>query len=207
MSPTSPAARGLIPTYAGNTLANQIIFSHERAHPHVCGEHWHTSSLKHTSPGSSPRMRGTPRIFFANPCSMGLIPTYAGNTFRPRWFCAVRRAHPHVCGEHPLCQLASSESRGSSPRMRGTPQMFGDEIPQNGLIPTYAGNTGGARSAGLWSRAHPHVCGEHAGVLAPAGLYSGSSPRMRGTPQVLGGDTQPGGLIPTYAGNTYLRAH
>ena len=30
---------GLIPTYAGNTLTHKLVFLHERAHPHVCGEH------------------------------------------------------------------------------------------------------------------------------------------------------------------------
>ena len=34
---------------------------------------------------------------------------------------------------------------GSSPRMRGTPEGEGQEDDVEGLIPTYAGNTEGAR--------------------------------------------------------------
>ena len=50
---------GLIPTYAGNTLATsdspQVVW----AHPHVCGEHARRCSLRPNRRGSSPRMRGT----------------------------------------------------------------------------------------------------------------------------------------------------
>ena len=54
-----------------------------------------------------------------------------------------------------------------------------------GLIPTYAGNTvWGLRRCEV-SRAHPHVCGEHASVTLGIGNGTGSSPRMRGTRQVL----------------------
>ena len=75
--------------------------------------------------------------------------------------------------------------------------------PISGLIPTYAGNTNiGVQNLNhCW--AHPHVCGEHALLLAVAGAAKGSSPRMRGT---LGGcarDYRRAGLIPTYAGNTW----
>ena len=86
--------------------------------------------------------------------------------------------------------------------MRGTPQVYAMLKRGLGLIPTYAGNTRTPRLVGRFSRAHPHVCGEHGSFKAVLSGYEGSSPRMRGT---LIGEFPVGdkfGLIPTYAGNT-----
>ena len=54
------AERGIIPAYAGNTIA--VIFSkiEVRDHPRVCGEHASNVSDSSRNLGSSPRMRGTP---------------------------------------------------------------------------------------------------------------------------------------------------
>ena len=49
---------------------------------------------------------------------------------------------------------------------------------------------------------HPRVCGEHS-RRGSAGLsFGGSSPRMRGTRQLVGWRTPESGIIPAYAGNT-----
>ena len=53
------AGNGLIPTYAGNTAGLPGPCQHQRAHPHVCGEHYSLSRRRNTASGSSPRMRGT----------------------------------------------------------------------------------------------------------------------------------------------------
>ena len=75
----------------------------------------------------------------------------------------------------------SVETRGSSPRMRGTHHESLGVAHSTGLIPTYAGNTR-YRRLGRWSRrAHPHVCGEHYLIGVINFYYQGSSPRMRGT--------------------------
>ena len=135
------AVHGLIPTYAGNTICCGLSSSGLRAHPHVCGEH--ASILEEPTLwwGSSPRMRGTRTHVPRRTQLPGLIPTYAGNT-APAWrLIALRRAHPHVCGEHGTATEYSSPTKGSSPRMRGT-QYFGVAGSVDlGLIPTYAGNT------------------------------------------------------------------
>ena len=52
--------KGIIPAYAGNTIEYKV----EGA----------------TSPGSSPRMRGTPADRLRIPPPYGIIPAYAGNT-------------------------------------------------------------------------------------------------------------------------------
>ena len=91
---------GLIPTYAGNTKHRTVRTDPRRAHPHVCGEHrdWHSASPR--AGGSSPRMRGTPDFSFSWLRTLGLIPTYAGNTPSTHPRLKQAWAHPHVCGEH-----------------------------------------------------------------------------------------------------------
>ena len=138
----SHATSGLIPTYAGNTI-------------------WRAGRVQKLS-GSSPRMRGTPARSVARLLWRGLIPTYAGNTPKPPARRAHYRAHPHVCGEHLNLRKPGVHIRGSSPRMRGTPEHHHDRQSSQGLIPTYAGNTWLGPYENRIFGAHPHVCGEHA---------------------------------------------
>ena len=49
---------------------------------------------------------------------------------------------------------------------------------------------------------HPHVCGEHVTSLSQRRSGSGSSPRMWGTPNPMGGVVSSTRFIPTYVGNT-----
>ena len=72
--------KGLIPTYAGNTAWSLRCGLPARAHPHVCGEHQTPQTLSIPPKGSSPRMRGTQVPGQTVAYSLGLIPTYAGNT-------------------------------------------------------------------------------------------------------------------------------
>ena len=175
---------GLIPTYAGNTGHYTVRGGVHGAHPHVCGEHTGEVRLSFAHLGSSPRMRGTPRIRHATDGFAGLIPTYAGNT--------------HYSTETP------DTRGGSSPRMRGTHVCVNLTLELHGLIPTYAGNTHSPAPDGGLEGAHPHVCGEHCDPIGPAPSPEGSSPRMRGTPANGCGVVGFSGLIPTYAGNTKI---
>ena len=95
---------------------------------------------------------------------------------------------------------------GSSPRMRGTQQLESAARPQEGLIPTYAGNTCFQGVASRYDGAHPHVCGEHGIHRCARNPHKGSSPRMRGTLQFVQVYVDGAGLIPTYAGNTTLQS-
>ena len=131
-------------------------------------------------------MRGTPNILQQGLPFPGLIPTYAGNTFRPPGFAGL--------------------VWGSSPRMRGTPSAQRSATFGPGLIPTYAGNTVSAASVSGFRWAHPHVCGEHEHHSRSSSASPGSSPRMRGTHYRKGNSYDNHGLIPTYAGNTHQMA-
>ena len=193
---------GLIPTYAGNTLAIHPARTLWRAHPHVCGEHSTGDLDALKAVGSSPRMRGTPGGSACGYVAVGLIPTYAGNTRRYRSFNTRSWAHPHVCGEHVFSIPTVRETTGSSPRMRGTRRKPSTPNPTQGLIPTYAGNTGLKVTVQLDIGAHPHVCGEHSLHFVYVLCQLGSSPRMRGTRLGRVHPIHDAGLIPTYAGNT-----
>ena len=192
----------IIPAYAGNTPQSSDAIRPPRDHPRVCGEHAVRIVHYRCGQGSSPRMRGTPLAVWLSSSLLGIIPAYAGNTLACATSSDISRDHPRVCGEHPWHCLNHVGSRGSSPRMRGTPLVHGLPLSCLGIIPAYAGNTRAMkpRSYSLWD--HPRVCGEH--VLIDSAPYgrAGSSPRMRGTLVIAWCDVLVPGIIPAYAGNT-----
>ena len=132
---------GIIPAYAGNTRCFCRLRLMHWDHPRVCGEHCSPPTRAHPSRGSSPRMRGTHADIFDVGFQHGIIPAYAGNTMAYR---RLRRApwdHPRVCGEHINCSNFGRLFSGSSPRMRGTPDIRLLKPGDVGIIPAYAGNT------------------------------------------------------------------
>ena len=193
---------GIIPAYAGNTAVKPVKDSANRDHPRVCGEHYSWLAIVRAKTGSSPRMRGTPPDRKRIPPAHGIIPAYAGNTVRAVRICSWCRDHPRVCGEHPYYRSAGVNSWGSSPRMRGTPSLPSDSSPSFGIIPAYAGNTIPTSSCVSPAWDHPRVCGEHSIHSSFFLTWSGSSPRMRGTPWRRTSLHIASRIIPAYAGNT-----
>ena len=184
-SQTQCAARpsGIIPAYAGNTVTIMKNPSKTWDHPRVCGEHLTGNPYLLMVQGSSPRMRGTLGFSVTNTNDAGIIPAYAGNTVRACSLRLVMWDHPRVCGEHPRDTAPRVQTRGSSPRMRGTLRPQGRDAACPGIIPAYAGNT--------------------SPVPQSNSSASGSSPRMRGTLHSRNFITQLTGIIPAYAGNTF----
>ena len=152
---------GIIPAYAGNTLAVFCFRACRRDHPRVCGEHTSRGLRGLRRQGSSPRMRGTPFVKHVFIGIVGIIPAYAGNTALSFGTDGVTGDHPRVCGEHSLRAAANPSLTGSSPRMRGTPADRKRIPPAHGIIPAYAGNTGHISCLPCCQRDHPRVCGEH----------------------------------------------
>ena len=198
-------AGGIIPAYAGNTATCRCIVMNSRDHPRVCGEHCHKIFRQFHKPGSSPRMRGTPRAADRMPFDIGIIPAYAGNTLNTPDLLDVRRDHPRVCGEHPFRSGVHAAVRGSSPRMRGTPAARAAATAAHWIIPAYAGNTPTFPWSTTVARDHPRVCGEHCSNCLIFHRMAGSSPRMRGTHFAKKRPKTPRGIIPAYAGNTCCR--
>ena len=146
-------------------------------------------------PGASPKQHG------------GIIPAHAGNTisylrrFESHW------DHPRACGEHERELAVVRFDAGSSPRMRGTPNLWKTSAGTSGIIPAHAGNTSTAASWISWTWDHPRACGEHLYSSTDVLRKSGSSPRMRGTLRLLERCLVDRGIIPAHAGNTPRRSH
>ena len=131
--------------------------------------------------GSSPRMRGTHDVIAFHALRPGIIPAYARNTCRNDTRGCCTWDHPRVCGEHGTTLGSKRLKRGSSPRMRGTPEKDMEPYQTGGIIPAYAGNTFRRRRVRVQGGDHPRVCGEHPVKHNARRVRLGSSPRMRGT--------------------------
>ena len=90
--------------------------------------------------------------------------------------------------------------------MRGTRARQAAVARERGIIPAYAGNTMRSRTAWPTIRDHPRVCGEHPDPIVLSCAIWGSSPRMRGTLMRFPSRSARCGIIPAYAGNTYVVA-
>ena len=72
----------LIPAYAGKTAGQYPASQHTPAHPRVCGENAIALISSVVGFGSSPRMRGKLTNTGEQTGDRGLIPAYAGKTWR-----------------------------------------------------------------------------------------------------------------------------
>ena len=134
-------------------------------HPRACGEQGHRRRVgERSSPGSSPRLRGTA----ASRCGSA---GGAGNPYRAP-------VHPRACGEQSIQVIALLMS-GSSPRLRGTVAASIPRECSNGSSPRLRGTAQQPLSRSVSHPVHPRACGEQIlGILKPG---AGSSPRLRGT--------------------------
>ena len=132
---------GIIPACAGNTLSSQQLRLYRWDHPRVCGEHSISASRMGWFLGSSPRVRGTLVGSGMSRDAGGIIPACAGNTAGRSRRVGGIGDHPRVCGEHQLHNLCDGYTKGSSPRVRGTPRYMAHLLGQRGIIPACAGNT------------------------------------------------------------------
>ena len=110
-----------------------------------------------------------------------------------------------MCGEHAASDFSIALTRGSSPRVRGTPKEARDGPANRRIIPACAGNTLPTSQARRRHWDHPRVCGEHRVGTVQGIPIGGSSPRVRGTRLVSGVGRGGRGIIPACAGNTSRR--
>ena len=173
-------------------------------HPRVCGEHFILARIPLVGRGSSPRMRGAPASPGTIPSTSGIIPAYAGSTSTIFTLGISVWDHPRVCGEHCRAFQDVFLQPGSSPRMRGAQGYIGKGIVPIRIIPAYAGSTWSGRTRHRVCGDHPRVCGEHLVASTFADCRSGSSPRMRGAPNPPAVRRPSPGIIPAYAGSTWI---
>ena len=114
--------------------------------------------------------------------------------------------HPRVCGERPGGASDLLALTGSSPRVRGTPSLPRLHPPSRRFIPACAGNAFVWRPKASRRTVHPRVCGERTVLAVSKSIWSGSSPRVRGTPPCLSVVVARLRFIPACAGNAHPSA-
>ena len=73
---------GIIPAHAGLTAYAYIVENANGDHPRACGAHVASPMRTAARPGSSPRMRGSPKIVAVADIILWIIPAHAGLTER-----------------------------------------------------------------------------------------------------------------------------
>ena len=92
--------------------------------------------------------------------------------------------------------------KGSSPRMRGSHVLAEKCRANGGIIPAHAGLTNAKAACHAGSRDHPRACGAHTWSSCTKDVNRGSSPRMRGSLDMLDSIGYEIGIIPAHAGLT-----
>ena len=151
-------------------------------------------------------MRGAPGINVTTTGADRIIPADAGSTLWPSQDDPERKDHPRGCGEHARIGACRSDSRGSSPRMRGALRLTVRRLRKARIIPADAGSTPGVSVGILRIEDHPRGCGEHSINRPALRQCIGSSPRMRGAPLRRESVPHSSRIIPADAGSTCTSA-
>ena len=160
-SPLRRCHSGIIPACAGSTLTLAVSRSRARDHPRMCGEHFDLRDMNAAGSGSSPHVRGAPRMKKSRSLNPGIIPACAGSTLSRRLRAPAHRDHPRMCGEHRLPSSSRWDTRGSSPHVRGALPVKVFLSSNEGIIPACAGSTNKAVMLSGRIGDHPRMCGEH----------------------------------------------
>ena len=132
---------GIIPAYAGSTIAGVLITGVLPDHPRIRGEHPAGRLRKIRVRGSSPHTRGAHGDAAGGRHRLGIIPAYAGSTGSPTTPNTCSADHPRIRGEHGAAEALTNVLDGSSPHTRGAPRRRPARLRRPGIIPAYAGST------------------------------------------------------------------
>ena len=134
-----------IPAGAGNASNTVPRLSVTPVHPRGCGERVRPTYTASSSPGSSPRVRGTRGGQQRHHRRVRFIPAGAGNAFACRKTDRHMSVHPRGCGERIRFSPRKWPNTGSSPRVRGTRLPRRNPVPCRRFIPAGAGNARSSR--------------------------------------------------------------
>ncbi len=190
-----------IPACAGNAGGSQPDGVQLPVHPRVCGERCRTAKSHTVRVGSSPRVRGTRNDLEKDHGLRRFIPACAGNAMSVSELEAAAAVHPRVCGERFRFVAPPFLWRGSSPRVRGTPDGAAKTRVSARFIPACAGNAPAQFSPKEAAPVHPRVCGERSVPDHSGARTGGSSPRVRGTHRLTICKYRVTRFIPACAGN------
>ena len=191
-----------IPAHAGNSRSSSLGRIVVPVHPRACGEQWARLIDSASCVGSSPRMRGTGAPSFGLFSGRRFIPAHAGNSSHKIQTGFPQTVHPRACGEQMIAVRFPVAIAGSSPRMRGTERSPGLEDRQDRFIPAHAGNRLCVNGNGDKPTVHPRACGEQSLANSASSSNVGSSPRMRGTGEIVSEFRGRSRFIPAHAGNS-----
>ena len=111
---------------------------------------------------------------------------------------------PHTRGAH-VGEAADTRAFGIIPAYAGsTVSLFAILSVATGIIPAYAGSTHVREGISRCPRDHPRIRGEHQFEMSMPFMIMGSSPHTRGALEKPGHWNRYCGIIPAYAGSTYL---
>ena len=193
---------GIIPAHAGLTKKKFKKRVDKRDHPRACGAHRCCQRCLISSLGSSPRMRGSQLGEQALVDDDGIIPAHAGLTSVVAMIRYAPQDHPRACGAHSHDAALAHVLLGSSPRMRGSLDLYFRSARVTGIIPAHAGLTTLSPACARPHGDHPRACGAHHLHARSCEHIRGSSPRMRGSPHGIASIIHATGIIPAHAGLT-----
>ena len=171
-----------IPAHAGKTSARSSPAVDSQEHPRACGENslCITGALLMT--GTSPRMRGKQGGNAGGQATYRNIPAHAGKTMAPPAMETREVEHPRACGENTFPIIYWLAVAGTSPRMRGKPELHEKGVILQRNIPAHAGKTHSSCHGFTDRSEHPRACGENTHRRMLLLSIGGTSPRMRGKP-------------------------
>ncbi len=169
-------------------------------HPRVGGGAMRGQERTPSTPGPSPRGRGShPRLGHSS-VHAGSIPAWAGEPARPGHRSARQGVHPRVGGGADQTERSRIAFNGPSPRGRGSLRRARAPARSSGSIPAWAGEPRRGRPATDRPQVHPRVGGGAGLRSSSRSTQEGPSPRGRGSLGEGGTGTVMQRSIPAWAG-------
>ena len=192
----------IIPARAGPTGHTAHGRNGAPDHPRSCGANRTHRLGVAPSDGSSPLVRGQPRMGQLGLGTPRIIPARAGPTSWNLLSSRTTPDHPRSCGANSPATVRVAGGCGSSPLVRGQQPLPYSQSPFARIIPARAGPTSPSNAMRLVGSDHPRSCGANFYRVERLRCPDGSSPLVRGQP-LLNRLTQPPlRIIPARAGPT-----
>ena len=132
-----------------------------RDHPHLRGEYIVHFTALTGAVGSPPPTWGIRCDAEHSDDTVGITPTYVGNTLIQVVILALLRDHPHLRGEYDTFYQPKVSAKGSPPPTWGIPKKNELLLEGLGITPTCVGNTGQGFNSPHLHKDHPYLCGEY----------------------------------------------
>ena len=130
--------------------------------------------------GSSPRVWGQDGVSPVVKVFGRIIPTRVGTRRATLALFALKKDHPHACGDKQVFLLPYHQFQGSSPRVWGQEGKNSVKVFDVRIIPTRVGTSTSGKTYSWHSKDHPHACGDKQVKTIVYRCEKGSSPRVWG---------------------------